>query len=37
MALIAQSAAGLAVLLGVAWLLSENRRAVPWRIVLAGL
>jgi CNT family concentrative nucleoside transporter len=31
------SAAGLLVLLLVAWALSENRRAPPWRIVFAGL
>ncbi|QIK36751.1 nucleoside:proton symporter [Caldichromatium japonicum] len=28
---------GLAVLLAVAWLLSENRRGVRWRLVLAGI
>ena len=32
-----QSAIGLIVLLAIAWALSEKRRAVPWRIVLAGL
>jgi concentrative nucleoside transporter, CNT family len=32
-----QSALGLLALLGIAWLLSENRRAVPWRIVLPGV
>jgi CNT family concentrative nucleoside transporter len=32
-----QSAAGLVLLLVLAWAFSENRRAVPWRIVLAGL
>ena len=32
-----QSAAGLALLLVIAWLLSENRRAPPWRIVLSGV
>jgi CNT family concentrative nucleoside transporter len=32
-----QSAAGLVLLLVIAWGLSENRRAVPWRIVLVGL
>ncbi len=37
MPLFIQSVAGLALLLGLAWALSENRRAVPWRIVLAGL
>jgi CNT family concentrative nucleoside transporter len=31
------SAAGLLLLLAIAWALSENRRAVPWRIVLPGL
>jgi CNT family concentrative nucleoside transporter len=29
--------AGMAGLLGLAWLASENRRAVPWRAVAAGL
>lgn len=33
----AHSAVGLALLLGIAWLFSENRRAPPWRIVAAGL
>jgi CNT family concentrative nucleoside transporter len=28
---------GLAVLLGLAWLLSYNRRRIPWRLVAAGL
>jgi CNT family concentrative nucleoside transporter len=32
-----QSACGLIALLVIAWLLSENRRAVPWRIVLSGI
>jgi concentrative nucleoside transporter, CNT family len=32
-----QSATGLVLLLAFAWVLSERRRAVPWRIVLAGL
>ena len=32
-----QSAAGLLVLLGIAWAVSESRRTPPWRIVLAGL
>src|ERR671928_1236047 len=31
------SAAGLLALLLIAWLVSENRRGVPWRIVLSGL
>jgi CNT family concentrative nucleoside transporter len=35
--LVLQSAAGLAVLLVLAWAFSENRRAPPWRIVIAGL
>ena len=28
---------GLAVLIGVAWLFSNNRRAVDWRLVLIGI
>lgn len=32
-----QSVLGLVTLLGIAWALSENRRAVPWRIVLPGI
>src|SRR5687768_13313892 len=32
-----QSAAGLVLLLVIAWLFSENRRAPPWRIVLSGV
>ena len=28
---------GLAVLIGVAWLFSNNRRAVDWRLVLTGI
>jgi CNT family concentrative nucleoside transporter len=32
-----QSAVGLAALLALAWLLSERRAAVPWRLVGAGL
>jgi len=31
-----QSAFGFLAICGIAWLLSENRRAVPWRIVIAG-
>jgi concentrative nucleoside transporter, CNT family len=31
------AAAGIAGLLGLAWLMGENRRAVPWRAVAAGL
>jgi len=32
-----QSVLGIVVLLGVAWLCSENRRRLPWRMVLAGI
>jgi concentrative nucleoside transporter, CNT family len=32
-----QSALGIAAILGFAWLISENRRAVPWRHVAVGL
>jgi concentrative nucleoside transporter, CNT family len=32
-----QSAFGLLVLLAIAWLASENRRGVPWRIVASGV
>jgi CNT family concentrative nucleoside transporter len=32
-----QSAFGICVIVAVAWLLSENRRAFPWRTVAAGL
>lgn len=28
---------GLVALLAIAWLLSENRRSVPWRIVISGV
>ncbi len=28
---------GMAAIIGIAWLLSTNRRAVPWRVVGAGL
>lgn len=28
---------GFLALIGIAWLLSENRRAVPWRIVISGV
>ena len=31
-----QSAFGFLAIFGIAWLLSENRRAVPWRIVISG-
>src|SRR6202034_1619273 len=32
-----QSALGVVAIIGLAWLISENRRAVPWRPVLVGL
>jgi CNT family concentrative nucleoside transporter len=32
-----QSAFGICVIVALAWLLSEDRRAFPWRTVLAGL
>jgi CNT family concentrative nucleoside transporter len=32
-----QSALGISVFIGLAWAVSEDRRAFPWRIVLAGL
>ncbi len=32
-----QSAAGVLALIALAWMLSEDRRAVPWRRVLAGV
>jgi CNT family concentrative nucleoside transporter len=32
-----QSAFGFFAFLGIAWLLSENRRAFPWRIAVAGV
>src|SRR6185312_1730788 len=32
-----QSALGIAVIILVAWLLSENRRAFPWRTVIVGI
>ena len=28
---------GMAALLALAWGLSENRRAIPWRVVIGGL
>ncbi|OGA49396.1 MAG: nucleoside:proton symporter [Betaproteobacteria bacterium RIFCSPLOWO2_12_FULL_62_58] len=37
MGLAIQSALGLFALLSIAWLISENRRAVPWRIVISGV
>ena len=36
MLLALQSAFGFFALIGIAWLLSEDRRAMPWRIVIAG-
>ena len=35
--LILQSLFGLVVIVGISWLLSENRKAIPWRIVAIGL
>jgi len=32
-----QSAFGFFALIGIAWLLSEDRRAFPWRIVISGI
>ncbi len=32
-----QSALGLLVLIGVAWAISENRRAVQWKVPIAGI
>jgi len=32
-----QSALGLAVLIGIAWLSSSGRRRVPWRMLLGGV
>lgn len=32
-----QSVVGIFALLSVAWLLSENRRIVPWRMILSGV
>jgi CNT family concentrative nucleoside transporter len=32
-----QSAIGIAVIISLAWLLSENRRAFPWRTVAVGI
>ena len=32
-----QSALGVIAIIGFAWLISENRRAVPWRPVIVGL
>lgn len=37
MPLALQSALGLLLLLTLAWGISENRRAVPWRIVISGV
>lgn len=37
MPLALQSAIGFIVLLALAWAMSENRRAVPWRIVISGV
>jgi concentrative nucleoside transporter, CNT family len=35
--MVAQSAVGIAGLVGIAWLLSDQRRLVSWRIIAAGL
>ena len=35
--LILQSLFGLVVIVRISWLLSENRKAIPWRIVAIGL
>jgi len=32
-----QSALGVSIFIGLAWAVSEDRRAFPWRIVVAGL
>jgi len=32
-----QSALGICALIAIAWLLSERKRAFPWRVVLAGI
>src|ERR1700748_987110 len=32
-----QSVIGIILLLGIAWAISENRRAPPWRIVVSGI
>ncbi|MSQ73546.1 MAG: nucleoside:proton symporter [Betaproteobacteria bacterium] len=37
MTLVFQSALGFIALLVLAWALSENRRAVPWRVVISGV
>ena len=37
MTLALQSALGFAALLALTWAISENRRAVPWRIVISGV
>lgn len=37
MLLVLQSAFGFLALIGIAWLISEDRRAVPWRIVVSGV
>lgn len=36
MILVLQSAFGFVAILALAWLISENRRSVPWRIVASG-
>ena len=32
-----QSVLGIAVFIGVAWLLSQERAKVPWRMVIVGI
>ncbi|HHY48800.1 MAG TPA: nucleoside:proton symporter, partial [Alphaproteobacteria bacterium] len=34
---LAQGVLGIAAILGFAWLVSEDRRAFPWRTVIAGM
>lgn len=34
---VAQGVLGIAAILGIAWLVSEDRRAFPWRTVIAGM
>ena len=35
--MLAQSLAGLVVFAGIAWLISENRRKVSFKIIIAGI
>ncbi len=34
---VAQGVLGIAAILGFAWMVSEDRRAFPWRTVIAGM